>query len=113
MQVCICRKEGGGLHRHLAFLPEDSLDGKNIASTRFSQKLTYSNYCVPFFGVKTGSKNSFSEVFREKGLGDEPQKFGGGGELFGFIVMFSISLKDTKSHLGIRNTDLDFPYKKP
>ena len=32
-----------------------------------------------------------------------------GGELFGFIVMFSISLKDTKSHFGIRNTDLDFP----
>ena len=66
LQVCICRKEGGGLHRHLAFLPEDSLDGKNSASTRFSQKLTYANYCAPFFAVKTSSKNSFSEVFREK-----------------------------------------------
>ena len=101
------------------FLPEDSLDGKNSASTRFSQKLTYANYCAPFFtSSKTSSKNSFSEVFREKkdevtnlknSNLDLIRSIQPGGELFGFIVMFSISLKDTKSHFGIRNTDLDFP----
>lgn len=101
------------------FLPEDSLDGKNSASTRFSQTLTYANYCAPFFtSSKTSSKNSFSEVFREKkdevtnlknSNLDLIRSIQPGGELFGFIVMFSMSLKDTKSHFGIRNTDLEFP----
>ena len=71
-----------------------------------------------FVAVKTSSKNSFSEVFREKRMRwrtfknsdlDLIRSIQPGGELFGFIVMFSMSLKDTKSHFGIRNTDLDFP----
>ena len=78
-----------------------------------------------FLQWKPVPKTLFLKFSEKKGWGDEPQKIriwiwseassqgGGGGELFGFIVMFSISLKDTKSHLGIRNTDLDFPYKKP
>ena len=88
------------------FLPEDSLDGKNSASTRFSQKLTYGNYCAPFFAVKTSSKNSFSEVFREKRMRwrtskiriwiwSEASSQGGGG---GIVWIYSHVFDVLKGH---------------